>query len=198
MASSIVEVCNWALSHIGTKSTISSITENSNEARQCNILFNGARDFVLRDHPWRFAEKRVALADLDDAPPDWDYAYGYPSDCVNALIILPEDKETDDPVPFVVGVASDLNSKTILTDKEEAWLKYTARVTNPTVWDPMFAVALSWQLAIQLALPLTGKKSIRDDALRGYALALSAAKTADRNESEKDDERDAEWISGRQ
>jgi hypothetical protein len=195
--SSEVEICNLALSHIGTRSTISALNENSNEARQCNIHYAAARDFVLRKHPWGFAEKTLALAVLSDPPPNWLYKYQYPTDCVTAIELVPEDKALSPPIPYKLGVADDRNSKTILTDKEDAYLRYTARVTNPTLFDAAFVQALSWYLASQLALPLTASKSIRADAVNGYLLMTGQAETADLNEGEPDPEREASWTEGR-
>lgn len=192
-----VDICNLALSHIGTKSTISALNEQSNEARQCNIHYALARDFVLRVHPWGFAEKILALALLSDPPPSWLYRYQYPTDCVTGIELVPADKTIEDPIPYKIGVSDDLNSKTILTDREGAYYRYTARVTNATLFDNAFIQALSWYLASQLALPLTGDRVIRDEAVRGYLLMSGQAQTADLNENEPDPEREASWTEGR-
>ena len=192
-----VDICNLALSHIGTKSTISALSEQSNEARQCNIHYAKARDFVLRIHPWGFAEKILALALLSDPPPNWLFKYQYPTDCVTGIEVLPEDKTVELPIPYKLGIASDLNSKVILTDREDAYFRYTARVTNATLFDDAFVQALSWYLASQLALPLTGAKAIRNEAIRGYLIISGQAETADLNENEPDPEREASWTDGR-
>ena len=55
------EICNMALSHIGTK-RISTFGETTVQGRHCTDLFVPARDFVLRDHDWGFAEATVAGA----------------------------------------------------------------------------------------------------------------------------------------
>ena len=192
-----VDICNLALSHIGTKSTISALNEQSNEARQCNIHYAKARDFVLRVHSWGFADKTLALALLSDPPPNWLFKYQYPTDCVTGIEILPEDKAVELPIPYKIGVSADLNSKVILTDREDAYFRYTARVTNATLFDDAFVQALSWYLASQLALPLTGDKAIRNEAARGYLIMSGQAETADLNENEPDPEREASWTDGR-
>jgi len=197
MASSVGEICNIALNHIGTDSTIASINEKSEEARQCKLLYASARDYILRKHPWSFAEKTVALSSLGSPPPDWSYRYQYPSDCVKAREIIKESRTSSDPVPFKVVAGDDLNSRVILCDKDEAYLRYTARVTNAAVFDASFVQELAWYLALQLAMPLTGKKSVRDDAVIGYRLIVGDAEATDMNEKEPDEHREAEWISGR-
>lgn len=198
--SSEVSICNMGLGHIGTKTTISSLDENTNEARQCKIFYADARDAVLRAHPWKFAQKRVALALLSGNPLDWSYKYQYPTDCVMALEIHDAvfSRTAGDPYPFTPAVADDLNSKVILTDKEDAYLKYTARVTNPTLFDTLFVQTLGWYMAFLLAKPLTGKDKIEANALTGYRISISEAQTLDRQEGEPDRQRDAEHILARE
>ena len=45
-------ISNQALSSIGNRSTIASLTEQSNEAIQANMWFNNTRDELLRMAPW--------------------------------------------------------------------------------------------------------------------------------------------------
>jgi len=99
-----IEICNQALAMVGTRSTIASLTENSNEARACAQQFDSTRDRLLRAAPWNFATKWATLAVLkalpglpestvtassqtwqtDYPPPPWGYSYAYPSDCLMA------------------------------------------------------------------------------------------------------------------
>ena len=197
MASSEVEICNIALNHLGADSTIASLTEQSTEARQCNILYAPSRDYILRKHPWGFAEKVVALSSLGSPPPDWSYRYQYPSDCIKIREVLTGDRNVSDPVPYKVAAGDDLNSRVILSDKDEAYLRYTARVTNAAVFDASFVQMLAWYMAVQLAMPLTGKKSIRDDALVGYQLISGDAEATDSNEKEPDEHKEASWVKAR-
>ena len=85
---SVVEICNRALSYIGNSRSINSLTEASKEAGECSLHFEACRDAVLSDFDWNFATKRVALADTSNPPPDWEYAYQYPSDCLRITEIM--------------------------------------------------------------------------------------------------------------
>lgn len=85
---SVVEICNRALSNIGNSRSINSLTEASKEAGECSLHFEACRDAVLSDFDWNFATKRVALADTSNPPPDWEYAYQYPSDCLRISEIM--------------------------------------------------------------------------------------------------------------
>jgi hypothetical protein len=105
-----VDIANRALSAIGTRSTIASLTENSNEAIQVNLLLEPLRDELLRMAPWDCATNYADLALLLAAPgtpenptagttiwvkgaqppPPWAYEYAYPNDCLRALWIVPQ------------------------------------------------------------------------------------------------------------
>lgn len=93
---SIIDICNAALSEVGTRSTIASMTEASDEARNCSIHYDFARRAVLRVHTWAFAEKRLAAAMICAGagtpenptgtfplpPYPWLYEYTWPVDCL--------------------------------------------------------------------------------------------------------------------
>ena len=67
-----VKLCNLALSHLGGKARIASLAEASEEARQCALHYEPARDEALRALPWPFASKHKPLAALDEpAAPGW-------------------------------------------------------------------------------------------------------------------------------
>ena len=57
---SVVEICNEAMDLLGA-ATITSLDENSKEARLCNRRFSTVRDAVLRSHPWNCLIKRITL-----------------------------------------------------------------------------------------------------------------------------------------
>lgn len=107
--SSETEVANLALSKIGTRSTIASLTEDSNEARAINLIYTNVRDQVLGMAFWNFARKTVNLGVLKVAPgavgststggatwspdwpaPPWLYEYAYPSDCIQVRFLVPQ------------------------------------------------------------------------------------------------------------
>jgi hypothetical protein len=91
-----VDICNAALSEVGTRSTIAGLTENSNEAQNCSIHWNFARKAVLREYNWEFASRQVSAALIcaavgtpenpNGTPPlppwPWQYEYAWPNDCI--------------------------------------------------------------------------------------------------------------------
>lgn len=203
---SIVGICNLALSNIRAKS-INALTESSIEAQQCNLKYAQARDFLLRDTPWQFATKTVALALRTDEPLGWVYGYQYPSDALKVQYVTGDfafknqsaegvgfrDRhdvwfiEPEKTVAYEINLMSD-NNRAILTDQKEAYAVYTARVTDPNLYDPQFIEALSWYLSAQLAVPIMGGevgRAMRSDALNMYNMTLQAAVANDVNEQKR-------------
>lgn len=107
--SSDTEVANLALAKIGTRSTIASLSEDSNEARAINLIYANTRDQVLGMAFWNFARKTANLGVLkvapgaigststggnvwspDWPPPGWLYEYAYPSDCIQMRFVSPQ------------------------------------------------------------------------------------------------------------
>lgn len=107
-----VDICNRALSVIGTRSTITSMSEASPEARACTLHFESMCRALLRLTPWSFARATVPAALIAAAPgtPEnqagvaplplvpigaanlagssptqivpWQYEYAWPQDCI--------------------------------------------------------------------------------------------------------------------
>jgi len=191
-----VDICNLALSHIGASATIASLTEQSEEAFHCNLLYADTRDTLLRAHPWGFATRHLALSDVGTPPGNWSYRYSYPNDCLFIREIL-QVTDNGDPIEYEVGLSDAYNSRVILTNQETATLIYTYKATNTLVFDPMFVTALAWKIASEVAMPLTRDEKRMTAAYQMYLSTLSEAKTFNSNESHIDRNKEASWISGR-
>jgi hypothetical protein len=191
---SAVEICNFALSRIGAP-RISALTEKSKAAAECNLLYNIARDAVLSDFPWNFAEKRLVLALLDDSYSGWDYAYQYPTDCLRAREIYNASSDSS-KIPFIIS-SSSTGSRIILTDEDAAELIYTYRATDPNQYDPTFIDSLSFRLASDLALPMNGDARLRSQMLQDYRVSLSGARASNANEKQKEPPQVSAYITAR-
>ena len=82
---SVVQICNSALNQLGAAS-ITSLTDNSKNARLCNERYATVRDAVFRSHPWNSLIKRQQLAQ-DTATPAYGFKFQFtlPSDCLRLL-----------------------------------------------------------------------------------------------------------------
>lgn len=171
---SVISICNTALSRLGQTDPITALSEASEAARQCNLLFEQSRDAVLREFPWAFANRTALLALRTDSYPGFNYAYGYPSDCLVVRKIYEEAAAGGDPCPYKIVLASD-GARAILTDAETAYIDYTGRVIDPTVFDAQFVEALTWKLAAELAMPLASGMNLREHLLKIYFSILTSA-----------------------
>lgn len=154
--SSIVEICNLALNHIGAKS-ISSLDEASENARKCKLVYAPLRDAVLRDHSWNFATANELLALLDESMPGWNFIYAQPVKCLNVRKIFSEVVLSNpSPLDFKILLSPTTKTKSIASNLEFAWCEFTYQVTDPALFDTKFVEALSYRIGSALAQPLTG------------------------------------------
>jgi hypothetical protein len=195
-----VAICNLALSNLG-KQNISALTEASTEAALCNQFYEHSRDVLLQGYPWRFARKTASLAALANTREErWQYAYKRPNDCLKIRRISTE--LFLDYLPYEDGVvagghAYDLEGTTIFCDLSPVYLEYTWRITDPATFPPLFVDALSWHLAVRLAMPLTRDPKVRADAFQLAQRMQSEAAVADANEVRETSDYPAEMNEAR-
>lgn len=198
--SSVIEICNVALSRLGNSRTINSLTEQSKEAGVCSLHYEPARDAVLSDFDWNFARKRVALADTGTNPPDWQFAYAYPTDCVRIISIMVPGMRNPPArcrVQYEVGSDNAGTGKLIYTDQDDAWLMYTGLVTDPNMYDAIFRDALAWRMAAEMAMSLTSAPQMGQNAMTMYAQIVRSAGSHSMNESQEPQEPQSEFTAAR-
>jgi hypothetical protein len=192
---SVVDICNYALNHIG-KGTISALDSSTEASRRCSLRFEPVRDKVLADYPWKFARRQVALALTANTVVGWDYVYTYPANCVKVRKVFTEETLGEvEPQPFdifnVAGV------QCVASNLESAYAEFTYKVTDPTLFDPMFVEALSYALASDLAFQLTGSDGVRDKMLRIYFSYLSQAQASSAQERYEEPKYAKSYTTGR-
>ena len=128
MAVSDIEICNRGLRHIG-QATITSFTDNTQPARDCQLFYKQNVDIVLRDFPWNFAHAKKALQDFT-VPVDYEgkyaYAYTIPTDCLKTRDVY-ETLGTESQPFELMRVPT--GEEILFTDVKEAILSYTMKVT---------------------------------------------------------------------
>lgn len=159
-----VEVANLALGKIGA-GTITSFSDNSDEARAVNRFYTPTLRAELRAHPWSCARKRDQLAALSDAPVfGFSYQYQLPSDCVR---ILPDADVTDWQV----------EGRRILTnDSGPLDLTYIGEISDPNDMDALLVEAFACRLAMTLAERLTQSNTKRELAKQEYKETVAEAR----------------------
>jgi len=195
-----VQIARLALQHIGDRYDISSLTEDSPEAEQVNLVYDDVRQMVLRSFPWKFAIKYTSPASLSAGPPDtvnWDYAFTYPSDCLKILNILNPLGREEKPVEFEIALDS-TDTKIIMANEEEPTFRYVADIEDTALFDPLFAMALSFRLAEHIAVPITGDRGLMTDmkALADEKIGEAASESANEGVAPSQT-REPDWMAVR-
>lgn len=224
---SIIDICNRALSEIGTQSTIASLDEESNEAIQCKLWYDNQRQGLLRSAPWGFARRQVVLSQTGDLYPDdtspypWLWKYTYPADCLKFRYILAPPLIAPGAItPPQVGVGIQgpwnctpsrtnrfiivadvdqygVQSKALVSNVYTAIGVYTLDVTNPDLFDTNFESALAASLAYKLVIPLSGNVGVREQFKESAKDAIMNARANDGNEAIPTSDHTVDWIAAR-
>ncbi len=190
-----------------TKSKIFNITlknlrvsvgiQNSNQSDKNTVILNefydSAKEQVLKDFDWNFANSYRELALTGNIPqnPKFLYEYDYPNDCLFAREIIPYvNKEI---VEFEVA-SNVTGQKVINTNITPAVLRYTKLVDNEIFFSTEFVMALCWYLAFLAAPAITGNRSIQSDCLSVYTSILAKAKTINASEGYLKNDDSCSWL----
>jgi len=170
---STVDICNQALTKLGA-SRITSLLDDTKQARSLNAIFETKRDAELAAHPWTFAITRAQIPASSTAPAfGWAKAYPLPAGYL-ALVEVGEDYvfyQSD------AGPLFQIEGGSILTDEASPLrIRYTQRITNSGLLPALFVEALACRLAAEVAEDLTQSLSKRTQAWEEYKQAIRAAR----------------------
>jgi hypothetical protein len=193
-----VDVCNEALALIGSRVVISAMTDDTEEAKNCNLVYAGIRDWLLSINTWNFARKTAVLSLSDAAtfpgpwaagtspPPPWLNSWLAPSDMLRAVYVIDGAAVnaggtvyTGLPQRFAVvdGLVGGVDTTLLLTTVGNAALVYVARVTDTARWSASFYKAVVAHVAWMISPPLIknweATKYLESIALRNIDIALS-------------------------
>lgn len=200
-----VDICNLALARLGDSATVASIDppEGSAQAEHCARFYPAARDAMLELHNWGFATKRTELALLDVAIDGWAYVYALPSSIVKVIAVnLPgssSDFRQDESQDFSVEALAD-GTMVILTNTENASVRYTVKITDTTKFPPLFVVGCSLLLSSYLAGPVIKGAEGRMEGralLQEFQSWLGQARVSDANQQRHTIDHVVSWIGAR-
>lgn len=208
-----IDICNNALAAVGSRSTIASLDEGSNEALQCRLQYESTRDTLLRSAPWGFARRVASGAllktatgispwDSSQPPPPWQYQYAYPSDCILFRYLIgqnPNDLGVQMygafPVPlntpaqparwakFIDVDGNGIEVQTICTNAPQAIFCYTRRVIDVAQYDSLAQAAFIAALGSQICIALTGNGALAKELAASANNSILSARVADANET---------------
>ena len=177
---SVVDICNEAMDLLGA-ATITSLTENSKEARLCNRKFDTVRDAVLRAHPWNCAIARAELA-ADSIAPAFGFSYKYPLPtdpyCLRVLSFW-NSNVNNEVAAYDSNVMIKIEGRNVLSNEGTCNIIYISRVTDTEQFDTLLSTAVAHRLAADTAYAITGSNSVSQQMFALYESRLKEAKGVD-------------------
>ena len=190
------KIFNIALKNLRVSVSLQSANQSDKNAVVLNEFYDSAREQVLKDFDWNFANSYRELTLTGNIPqnPKFLYEYDYPNDCVFAREIIPyTDKEI---IEFEIA-ANLLGNKVINTNITPAILRYTKLVDNEAYYGSEFVMALGWYLAFLSAPSICGNRTIQNDCFSVYTGMLAKAKTLNASEGYIKNENSCNWYDVR-
>lgn len=176
MASQL-DIINSALIKLGCMPLLN-LNDASKEGVLTTARFDFCKDYVLREHPWKSAIKRVSVIPLSVQPlsiphnlRQWQYAVQLPSDYIRLVL------NDDDQLHFQI------EGSTFLTNDQVIVIKYVWSVNVIPQLDTHLAECIAWYLASDLCLAIVQNTLIADRMTKQYLAFLSKAKFMDASTS---------------
>lgn len=186
MAESKVSICNRALQYLKVE-RINSLDETTEQARVCQLMYEGALASLLREHAWNFARAVTPLTPAaKNDNPEWAQAYALPGDCLRALRVFGAPGTLDPSLSEILRDAEarfEIIGGTVYTDLAQAYIEYVSKASDPTCFDACFSEILSLKLAADMAMSLTGNAEYGSYYAQRAAQALGRAKEIDAGEA---------------
>ena len=184
---SVVDICNEAMDLLGA-ATITSLSENSKEARLCNRRFATVRDAVLRAHPWNVAVTRKQLA-KDSTSPAFGFTnqFTLPTDPYCLRVLSFWDANVDNEVAaYDSRTAFKIEGRKVMTDAGECRITYIGRITDTEQYDSLLSSTIAHRLASETAYAITGSNSVVGVMQQMYDARLREARSIDAMEGTPD------------
>lgn len=174
-----VQICNLALSRLGA-STITSLTDNTTEAKLCNTFFTDLADEVMVEGSWSSTITRASLARTTNTPAfGYTYEFQLPVD-PKCLKVLSIDEEQSGSVDYRI------EGDKLLSNESTMKIRYIARLTDTEDWDAFLQRAFISRLASELAYPLTGDARKAEAEFERYQLFVQQGLAQDGQQGSKD------------
>lgn len=184
------DICNRALQKLGA-SRITSLTDQSVNARACAAAYYTCRDDLLREHPWNFSIQRFQLAASPTAPA-FGPANAYPLP-TGWLRVLPPD-------PFLNSNDRDwiIEGSQLLTDDGAPLnVRLVMQITDPNLMDVAFREALASKMAFELSEQLTQSNTKKQACAEMFKADIAEARKINAIEKVPQAPVDDTWVTVR-
>ena len=188
MATSVVSICNLALSWLGGDLIIS-LDDPTVEAKLCKANYESLRDTVLEEREWTFAVKRVELQQLQEAPLyGFDKAFQIPPETIRLLQVSRAGADVESG-----GVASRNTGQgreqridwlregetVVANGVTRVYARVLTRIADTTKFTSAFDQCLAARIAMDIAIPLTNSEQLQASMASMYGEKLRIAAGTD-------------------
>lgn len=190
------KIFNIALKNLRVSVGMQNTNQSDKNTVILNEFYDSAREQVLKDYDWNFANSYRELSLTGNIPqnPKFLYEYDYPNDCLFAREIIPY--LNNEIVEFEVA-SNTTGQKVINTNLTPAVLRYTKSVDNEAFFSTEFVMALCWYLSFLAAPAITGNRTIQSDCLSIYTSMLAKAKSINASEGYWKNDDTCSWLEAR-
>lgn len=187
---STVEICNRALQKLGA-SRIVALTDNSPNARACNLAYIPVLYSELRKHSWSCAIKRAELAALSTAPLfGKTNAFQLPADFLRLL--APDPEENLNSHDWQIE-----QNKIYTNYSSPLQIRYIFKLEDAEIMDDLFREALSAKLAMEMCEEITQSNTKKQLLRQDYIDAIREAKRVNAIERPALDTPEDTWLTVR-
>lgn len=159
MSISKTEICNKALTLVGANPIVS-LTDDTQNARILNRVYELSLKSILSEAPWVFALKRTLLATSADSlewyDDDDNYVYVKPNDLIRAFRANDRDAIWKQFGEYIFSDTADLG------------LEYTYYLDQPTKYSTSFVEAFIDKLCSDIAFMVLNSKTVAETYLEKY------------------------------
>jgi hypothetical protein len=157
-------------------------TDTKKEAVYCRLLFDHTVQWLMKDHYWPFAKRRVQLSQDPAAVPSFQYLYAYhlPNGFLRAILV----HEGSDIVRGKTYSTYEIEGSHLLSNNSTCYLIYTRWVTDVGSWDDLFINCIVLTLAPRLAIARSQSLKIKAEIKKELDPYLRQARAIDRQEEQ--------------
>lgn len=197
MSTGLVNIFNLALSACGSQASVSDPDENSREAALCRLWYDQTRDTIMASAPWPSVRRYARLAQLrekgdlwlaGDPSPQFRFSYAIPSDMLHPYRMESYQR---------FELSSVASGRIISSNEEQPILLYNIRVNDTALWESGLRTAIIYGLAVNLAIPLTGRSQRLQENFQIASQQIEDAQVNAANSSQIQEDHLPDWLQAR-
>ncbi|WP_068090897.1 hypothetical protein [Novosphingobium rosa] len=175
--------------HLGQDEEILDPDDDTKLIRACKVVWDMARRAALRGNNWNFAVHQGRLAPMNEAPlHTWRHKFILPDDFVRLVDVVGSMADSRDWV---------LQGGVLMANRAPLDILYVRDETNVALWDDSFAENMSWKLAAQIAINITGDANVAEWCEKKFQGGSGEAQAIDAVENPPQEFDTDSWLNAR-